>query len=347
MLQSVAPKLGCTAETLRKWVRQAQRDAWHRPGLTTSERVVTTRRLGRRAHREGDVRGGARPRGMSVTRGCVLMGLPRSTFYDAPSVAVDDTEIVSRMQAICDEFETYGYRRVGATPVGGSVRRRVGGASAERVPLQQRPDEPQRQQPSDPERRDGEPPPQPGEPGQAGRPDRRRGRRARQREQRTRQGALQHAREYRTELRDAIVVAAHLIDDADPSRDEVRRKNEYFRGPSPVRAGRSLLPVLSALPTSNLSVHPRKHTVATIRPQVVVDAGRFQERSKVAGLHGLEDAPRALPRSPMPRLRWPDSTNSVSDDPGTIHYRSVKGRKKERDSTSVTKPSTKPDQAQY
>ena len=34
------------------------------------------------------------------------MGLPRSTCYDAPSVAVDDTEIVSRMQAICDEFET-------------------------------------------------------------------------------------------------------------------------------------------------------------------------------------------------------------------------------------------------
>ena len=42
------------------------------------------------------------------------MGLPRSTFYDAPSVAADDTEIVSRIQAICDEFETYGYRRVGA-----------------------------------------------------------------------------------------------------------------------------------------------------------------------------------------------------------------------------------------
>ena len=38
VLQSVAPKLGCTAETLRKWVRQAQRDAGHRPDLTTSER---------------------------------------------------------------------------------------------------------------------------------------------------------------------------------------------------------------------------------------------------------------------------------------------------------------------
>ena len=37
-LQSVAPKLGYTAETLREWVRQAQRNAGHRPGLMTSER---------------------------------------------------------------------------------------------------------------------------------------------------------------------------------------------------------------------------------------------------------------------------------------------------------------------
>jgi putative transposase len=42
------------------------------------------------------------------------MGLPRSTFYDGPKAAVDDAEIVACIVAICDEFEAYGYRRVGA-----------------------------------------------------------------------------------------------------------------------------------------------------------------------------------------------------------------------------------------
>lgn len=37
-IQSISQKLGCTAETLRRWVVQAQRDAGHRPGLTSSER---------------------------------------------------------------------------------------------------------------------------------------------------------------------------------------------------------------------------------------------------------------------------------------------------------------------
>ena len=35
---SIAEKIGCTAETLRKWVRQAERDAGQRAGLTTNER---------------------------------------------------------------------------------------------------------------------------------------------------------------------------------------------------------------------------------------------------------------------------------------------------------------------
>ena len=37
-IESVATKIGCTAETLRRWVRQAERDHGARAGLTTSER---------------------------------------------------------------------------------------------------------------------------------------------------------------------------------------------------------------------------------------------------------------------------------------------------------------------
>ena len=35
---SIASKIGCTAETLRKWVRQAERDQGKRSGLSSSER---------------------------------------------------------------------------------------------------------------------------------------------------------------------------------------------------------------------------------------------------------------------------------------------------------------------
>ena len=37
-ISSIAGKMGCTAETLRKWARQAERDQGRRPGLTTDEK---------------------------------------------------------------------------------------------------------------------------------------------------------------------------------------------------------------------------------------------------------------------------------------------------------------------
>ena len=35
---AIAAKMGCSRETLRRWVRQEERDAGERPGLTTGER---------------------------------------------------------------------------------------------------------------------------------------------------------------------------------------------------------------------------------------------------------------------------------------------------------------------
>lgn len=37
-IESVAAKIGCAAQTLHTWVRQTERDAGQRPGLTTDER---------------------------------------------------------------------------------------------------------------------------------------------------------------------------------------------------------------------------------------------------------------------------------------------------------------------
>ena len=42
-MRSVAEKLGCTLEALRRCVRQAERDTGKRPGLTTDERAELKR----------------------------------------------------------------------------------------------------------------------------------------------------------------------------------------------------------------------------------------------------------------------------------------------------------------
>jgi putative transposase len=41
------------------------------------------------------------------------MGLARPTFYDSP-VPTSPSNLFGQISAICDEFECYGYRRVGA-----------------------------------------------------------------------------------------------------------------------------------------------------------------------------------------------------------------------------------------
>ena len=38
-MESIAEKIGCSAETLRLWVRQAERDTGERPGPTTTEKI--------------------------------------------------------------------------------------------------------------------------------------------------------------------------------------------------------------------------------------------------------------------------------------------------------------------
>src|SRR3546814_111699 len=38
-ISSIAGKIGCSAETLRRWVRQAERDEGSRPGPTSADRT--------------------------------------------------------------------------------------------------------------------------------------------------------------------------------------------------------------------------------------------------------------------------------------------------------------------
>lgn len=42
------------------------------------------------------------------------MGIPRSTYYNAPAARAGEAELLTAIAAICDEFEFYGWRRVRA-----------------------------------------------------------------------------------------------------------------------------------------------------------------------------------------------------------------------------------------
>ena len=56
-IRSVAEKIGCTSETLRHWVRRAERDTGRRPGLTTEERdrLKTLERENRELKRANEI----------------------------------------------------------------------------------------------------------------------------------------------------------------------------------------------------------------------------------------------------------------------------------------------------
>ncbi len=56
-IRSIAAKMRCTAESLRRWVRQAERDAGRRPGVTTGEqqRVKELERENRELRRANEI----------------------------------------------------------------------------------------------------------------------------------------------------------------------------------------------------------------------------------------------------------------------------------------------------
>ena len=56
-ITSVAEKIGCTPETLRRWVRQTERDTGRREGMTTDERerLKVLERENRELRRANDI----------------------------------------------------------------------------------------------------------------------------------------------------------------------------------------------------------------------------------------------------------------------------------------------------
>ena len=56
-ITSIANKIGCSAETLRKWILRTERDTGQRPGLTTDEqaRVKALERENRELRRANEI----------------------------------------------------------------------------------------------------------------------------------------------------------------------------------------------------------------------------------------------------------------------------------------------------
>ena len=146
-ISSIAPKIGCTCETLRRWVRQTERDQGVREGLTTSERqrIKELERENRELKRANEILrqasaffrpGGARPHTEVMLRFidehrhvngvepiCALLPIAPSTYYEHKARQVDPGRLPPRLKRdavlrvdirrVWDEnFQVYGARKV-------------------------------------------------------------------------------------------------------------------------------------------------------------------------------------------------------------------------------------------
>lgn len=145
-IQSVASKIGCTGETLRKWVQQAERDEGRRPGLSTEERqrLKELERENREPRRANEILlkasayspGGARPPSemmvafidnhreeYGVEPICEQLPIAPSTYYAHKAQEADPTRRCGRaqrdewlhgeMRRVWDENQqVYGVRKV-------------------------------------------------------------------------------------------------------------------------------------------------------------------------------------------------------------------------------------------
>src|SRR6266496_5897189 len=92
-----------------RWTGEVTRIRLFRPGFQGESPWPSTAAI------RSSSSGKCRPRGLSVTEGCRLMGLARSTYYDEnKGQPIEEVRLITRITEICAEFPRYGYRRVTA-----------------------------------------------------------------------------------------------------------------------------------------------------------------------------------------------------------------------------------------
>ncbi|MFM6585748.1 MAG: IS3 family transposase [Dolichospermum sp.] len=110
-IESIAGKIGCTGETLRKWVRQGERDSGVRPGTTTAEqqRIKDLEREVRELRKTNEILklasaffgpGGARPPSQEV-----------NAFIDEHRARCGVEPICSALQVAPSAYRVYAARR--------------------------------------------------------------------------------------------------------------------------------------------------------------------------------------------------------------------------------------------